>query len=494
MRVTTNGHPLRLPPAFFPPIFFGFALALFGTYWDDAWHTEIGRDSFLAAPHLALYLGIALVGGTLSLWAFLGVRRNGWRELLAPPLLLSSVGVVIALGAAPIDNAWHLAFGRDAVLWSPPHMLGVAGNLAIAGGLFLELRSRGGTRGRPAALLAATSLLAVAVVPVLEYDTDVPQFDVVFYLPVLAAGSAFAFALVRESVGERFAALAVSLIYAALMSGIALVLLLGDMPGMTVPLLMLPALVMDLGRGRLNLFLLGVAFSLALYLTYVPYLNWVGDGVFLDTTDVIAGFALACVGTWAAFLLVSGSRSSLPQPAAWVGAIALTCLALAVPPPAVGHDPGQGEEVATADLTGRSEGRSAELEVDLGDASDCRSFVSERLTARRAGTTVEGSLRPVAPCRMEGSIVLPDRGRWFVYAEMTYRNEGVETWLPLQANGLDVRSEVNRSVYVPPAVTSPVMKPVAGVVMYAAFTAVVIAISALYRRAAPGSPPGERLA
>ena len=43
-------------------------MSLFGTYWDDAWHTDRGRDSFFAAPHLALYAGVfvALVGVSLA--------------------------------------------------------------------------------------------------------------------------------------------------------------------------------------------------------------------------------------------------------------------------------------------------------------------------------------------------------------------------------------------------------------------------------------------
>lgn len=38
----------------------GFGVALFGVYWDDAWHTDRGRDDLLSAPHLALYAGVAI--------------------------------------------------------------------------------------------------------------------------------------------------------------------------------------------------------------------------------------------------------------------------------------------------------------------------------------------------------------------------------------------------------------------------------------------------
>lgn len=37
----------------------------------------------------------------------------------------------MTLATLPVDGAWHAAFGRDAVLWSPPHMLAVFGGLAL---------------------------------------------------------------------------------------------------------------------------------------------------------------------------------------------------------------------------------------------------------------------------------------------------------------------------------------------------------------------------
>jgi hypothetical protein len=33
---------------------------LVGAYWDDAWHTDRGRDSLFVAPHLVLYAGVLM--------------------------------------------------------------------------------------------------------------------------------------------------------------------------------------------------------------------------------------------------------------------------------------------------------------------------------------------------------------------------------------------------------------------------------------------------
>lgn len=108
----------------------GFLAAITGTYWDDAWHTETGRDSFLIPPHVALYAGIGLSGAALVAWAIVARERGA-------ALRLGLLGVGVTLASGPVDNAWHEAFGRDAVVWSPPHMLGVAGTIAIAAALLL---------------------------------------------------------------------------------------------------------------------------------------------------------------------------------------------------------------------------------------------------------------------------------------------------------------------------------------------------------------------
>src|SRR4029453_8623934 len=77
-----------------------------------------------------------------------------WRR---PPLLLAAAGGTVTLAALPVDAAWHASFGRDAVLWSPPHMLAVFGSLALLVGLLAAVGpgepggAAAGQRGRPGA-------------------------------------------------------------------------------------------------------------------------------------------------------------------------------------------------------------------------------------------------------------------------------------------------------------------------------------------------------
>ena len=475
---------IRTWPWLLPLALSGFLLAVFGTYWDDAWHTEKGRDSFLAAPHVALYLGIATTGGALAAWALLAARVTGWRVALAhPPLALGLAGVAIALAGAPADNAWHEAFGRDAVVWSPPHMLGVAGTLAIASGLLLELaRAPASRTERIAAVIAAGAVVAVGVIPVLEYETDVPQFDLAFYLPALATGAGFALGLARLALPLRWAAGAAALAYTAVMALVAVVLATVGMPAPLVPLLVLPAAVLDLAAPRLPRPLVAAAFALALYIVYVPYLNWVKNGVYVELSDVASGLPLAAVGSFIALALTAGTprdRRLRRRPPVATAAV-LVCLAL--PSPGLAHDPGQGDELARARIRVSAVNDRARLAVDLSGSSHCDDLTPGRVVARRAGETTRGPLRDAGTCGFVGEVALPDRGRWFVYAEFEHAGRAAETWLAVHADGGETVTDPSRSVYEPPAVSDPPVKVLAGVLIYAILLGTMAGIPIAYRR------------
>src|SRR4051812_24096359 len=166
--------------------FAGALAATLGSYWDDAWHTNRGRDSFLIPPHLCIYAGVLVAGTALAAWAGWQVHTRGTRVLRedrAVVLALLSVGVT--LGAAPIDNFWHVSFGRDAVIWSPPHVLGILGLLALSVSLIVLVSSRDARWVGPVKAALGGSALTAATFLCVEYETDVPQFSERYYLPVL---------------------------------------------------------------------------------------------------------------------------------------------------------------------------------------------------------------------------------------------------------------------------------------------------------------------
>src|SRR5439155_292102 len=106
-----------------------------GSGWDVSWHRIFGRDTFWTTPHLFIYVGVSLWGiaalfATVTAMAGRPIRG---RALVVGPLraelgiALIGIGALITILAAPFDNAWHAAFGRDVDIWSPPHIFGIAG-------------------------------------------------------------------------------------------------------------------------------------------------------------------------------------------------------------------------------------------------------------------------------------------------------------------------------------------------------------------------------
>ena len=476
----------RLPLVVVLVAFAGAMSALAGGWWDDAWHTERGRDEFFIAPHLAIYAGIAASGGALSLWALLTAREHGagavWRH---KPLKLALLSVAVTLASAPIDNAWHVAFGRDAVIWSPPHMLGIAGTLALGAAILAELAGRSERWTAPLTVVAGALVLSSASFAVAEYDTDVPQFDEMFYLPVLGFAAGIALVLVRTAADARWAATGAALAHAGFIALVGGFLALVDFPPPALPLLAVPALVVDVAqRRRWQPALASALYTAALHAAYVPVRNVLGDGVRFDTADMLAGAAMTWIGAYVIFRVAYepavGQRPRSRTVPATAGAAAILLL-LAVAAPALAHDPGQGEAAGTVAL------RVDVDDVDratltAGLARDvCRRTQPRALIARRAGETVRAALSKNG-CVLHGTLGLPDRGRWFVYAEMRREGRRVESWLPVQAGaGRFTISEAERYAYIPPERSGSALKYVGGVLLYGGMLALLYATFRLIR-------------
>jgi hypothetical protein len=122
-----------------------------GVGWDIRWHLIIGRDSFWIAPHVMTYASVvvacaisfgvlvvetwrarggAAAAGTVTVAGLCGTR--GFH--------LAWWGMAIVILAAPVDDLWHRLFGLDVTLWSPPHLLGLAGSqVSNLGALLIAL-------------------------------------------------------------------------------------------------------------------------------------------------------------------------------------------------------------------------------------------------------------------------------------------------------------------------------------------------------------------
>jgi hypothetical protein len=143
-----------------------------GLGWDIRWHVLIGRDSFWIPPHVLTYAAItaavmiALGVIAVETWLARGGRPPAGTVRVAglvgtPGFHLVWLGMALTVLAAPIDDLWHRLFGIDVTLWSPPHLLGLAGaQVSTLALLVVPLEVwPAGSRARLAALLVAGTFL-----------------------------------------------------------------------------------------------------------------------------------------------------------------------------------------------------------------------------------------------------------------------------------------------------------------------------------------------
>lgn len=346
-----------------------------------------------------MYGSIAVVGLGIAWWGLrvLGETRSVRVCLAHPPLFAAGLGALGALAAAPVDAIWHEAYGRDAVLWSPPHMLVVLASTALV------LGALSGLPPQARALRAAVGvlMLANAAAVVFEYEADVPQFSEVFYLPVLLSVGLASVWLVREVVPVRLPATTVVLWYSVLRLGImgALVALGRSTPDLPVAVLGLAAFDLPLGRTSARLAAAAVATSI---------LTWLASAGSLASpvASEVAVTALPVLVVGTVVLLAASRRGLWATPPLLIGA----ALLLAAPPdPAQAHDPGQGDPLTRLELTVTSDGEGhITLLATVGE--HCEDLAPGSVLARRAGETVTGAAAARDRVPLRGRTHRPDRG------------------------------------------------------------------------------------
>jgi hypothetical protein len=108
--------------------------------WDFSWESSVGIDLVWAAPHLATYLavamvGLAAVGLTLTTTPTSGVRLGS----LDAPLggWVAAWGALLFLAAVFFDRWWQAAYGLAAGIWHPPQILKAIAFFSIIAGAWL---------------------------------------------------------------------------------------------------------------------------------------------------------------------------------------------------------------------------------------------------------------------------------------------------------------------------------------------------------------------
>jgi hypothetical protein len=258
----------------------GTLASWFGSGWDVSWHRIFGRDTFWTTPHLFIYAGVSLWGIAAlfaTVTAIAGRPVRG-RALVVGPLraelgiALIGIGALVTILAAPFDNAWHAAFGRDVDIWSPPHLFGIAGGAIGLGGWIAALAPGvfplDGRLRRALRLFMLGNLCAVCVFAMNFYYIFASTREA-FFFPLLIAGLIPAvLAIGTLAVGGRWAATLTAASYTAIgLAGYAILAGSGWRPPAFPALVIAGAAAIDLLRARggraSHPLVLGFAFSAA---------------------------------------------------------------------------------------------------------------------------------------------------------------------------------------------------------------------------------------
>src|SRR5205814_1914593 len=173
------------------------------------------------------------------------------------PATLGGVGVLVAVAGAALDEWWHVNVGKDVNLWSPPHLVGLAGAVLIVLGLAFALaaHTRYGLEPRrwvPRVILlcAFADLVHKAMVALDHYTLDAWGRTPDFYPFLLALFLPAILVTAVRALGPG-AATATTAVFAVEHSVILLVLLAVGMriPTFT-PIPILPAVAIEIGRAH----------------------------------------------------------------------------------------------------------------------------------------------------------------------------------------------------------------------------------------------------
>lgn len=142
---------IELPTYLYATVLASFSIMI-GLVWDISWHTSIGRDGLLSAPHLAIYFGGVLAGifsGVRVLKiSFAGTEKQKQESLHFWGIFRGSLGALFCiwgaiamLTSAPFDDWWHNTYGLDVTILSPPHTVLLLGMVTIQFGAMITVLS-----------------------------------------------------------------------------------------------------------------------------------------------------------------------------------------------------------------------------------------------------------------------------------------------------------------------------------------------------------------
>jgi hypothetical protein len=475
--------------------------AVFGFYWDVAWHIDKGRDEgpFGTPAHYFIIGGLVgiAIAGVLAIVLDKdnhpdGLKlREGWRVSAGGALLL--LCGLVALAGFPLDDLWHTLFGQDVTLWGPTHiqMIGGASLATLATWMLQEegvrrspdrrhaVASDSGPLGllaRRSSVVAAGSFLVGLSTLQGEFDFGVPQFRAVYQpiLVMLAAGIGLVAARVRCGRGGALGAVAVFLVIRGLLT-----LLIGPVFGRSIlhfPLYIVEALLVEVAARYVDpkrqvtfgvvcgglIGTIGLAAEWGWSQLWMP-LPWTSAlwplGALLGLVAAVSAGVLGGL-TGRALLPEAAPRQRSPRglvPVAWAGAFIALALAL----PTSAHT----DYTATVTLTDASPApnRTVYAEVRLDPAQAAENATWFNLTSWQGGTgTFSGPItgqwiapmHEVSPGVWRSTTPVPVYGKWKTLLRLATVGslQAVPIYLPedpaIPAEGVAATGQFTRS-FVP---------------------------------------------
>jgi hypothetical protein len=297
--------------------------------------------------------------------------------------------------------------------------------------------------------------MAALLVPVMEYETDVPQFSPTLYLPVVVIALTFTRPVAVAAIGGRRALSSAAAFCTLFRIGAAIAMGVVSDTIAIVPPVLAAAVLVDLATHVGPAWFRRAAVAVAVPVAYVPLLAILPGDNPVAGANLLAAVALGLAVAFAGDLAAFGIRRPVLTSVVLVLAIVWRA------GPAWAHDPGQGATVGTATITVEVDGRAFAVVVDLPDELCERGRVS--IVARRAGRVITVPATTAPGCVAQATLQTSADGRWFVYAELGR----IESWMPVEAGGhRSVRDE--RDVYERPQVRAATARRFAAVALLGA--------------------------
>jgi hypothetical protein len=414
----------------------GATLLLVGavsTYWDIATHIDIGRERFLTPAHIGIYSAVLLSAIAIALSgladhfhagdSFLDALRHPFRNL-RPGIGVAGAGMLTALVAAPIDNAWHELYGIDVTIWSPPHLLAIFGIAASTLGLAALVAPA--VLGRNSAIypVLLAGFMTALLITTAEFEFNAPQYRIAYHPIILAASSALVF---TTAAGRRWRATTVALWFEGVRIASVLYLLAEGRSLPFVPVVLPAAIVADLmiknrrQRGPAMGATVAVVAIISnwIALELLPGLHWPVDDLVLGVPlALVAGALAGLVGAQLGDRL-EGVRTTTRLPFAVrraATAALIPMILILMTSPVLAHEVGGRRGTGVITWSPRVPEAEETIDIHISDLSLDSGVQPDnlRIEAWRAEHRIQ---LPVNDTSNDAKVelTLPEEGLWFLF-------------------------------------------------------------------------------